>query len=102
MIKLQKICSTKEPELINNLLNTDTVPYLEVTLVLLLYTIHLYCPLSSIVILVITNVLLFTPVAFDGIVLFPILIHWYFRLSAPLALHVRVIFVPTAAIVSLG
>ena len=84
------------------LLNTDTVPYSDATLTSPLDTTHLYCPLLSTVILGITNVLLFTPVAVDGIVLFPILIHWYFRLSAPLALHVRVTTLPTPTSVSLG
>ena len=82
------------------LLNTDTIPYSDITLTSPLDTIHLYSPLSSTLILGITNMLLFTPLAVDGIVLFPILIHWYFRLSAPLALHVRMTFFPTPTITS--
>ena len=47
----------------------------------------------------IINVLLFIPLALDGMVFFPILIHWYLRLSAPLALHDRMTFIPTETVV---
>ena len=40
--------------------------------------------------------------ALDGMVFFPTLIHWYLRLLAPVALHVRVTFVPTTVVVFLG
>ena len=46
--------------------------------------------------------LLFTPLTLDGIIFFPILIHRYFRLSAPLASHVSMTFEPTATNLSSG
>ena len=80
---------------------TDSAPHSEVIVISSLDTVHLYFPLSPTVTLLIVNVLVLTPVAPKGI-LFPILIHWYIRLSVPLALHVRVTVVPTGASTSLG
>ena len=76
--------------------NTVTLTGLDLIQLFPPRTMHLYCPLSSLLMLWMVKRLLSIPVARDGIFLCHFLIHRYVRLSAPPTPHVTMKSCPTA------